>query len=558
MQIPELPRDDMIKNEVAGDLWSRRVGVRMVGGETRLPAVSLRMPHTLSNPARPTWVTWLPFMAAVCAVVFWSGCWKRPTVPDGITTHVTTPVEALVESKQPESTGVPPKEEAPPQEKPATPPETPVQDEPVEPATVWNSLFKETHEHLQKDALEKAAESLAKLKEVQLELTAEQTEQLAAVRSDLDNRTRRRRLRAAIGQLASKEREDVEAAQNQLYEDADAALPLLRESLHDKNPLLVKNSLEMLRRLRRPDDTLPIMVGVLRQTKLQKNWPDAIRQIELIGGAGAGEPLLNLAESSELPEQRIAALTALAAAVDPPPRTTVALLPMILGDGPELPAALLAVSHAVCIHGQHDLWSGRGLAVELSPEQLRQIYALPERLSAIMASGGESPGDAARAAKVLAVATRQIPAEPILGVRVLAFGAEMKTSPAVAVLDGVWNSTAPGAMWRYPIDKEGSILFDLGSKRTVVGVRVWNLNESNGGQHGWKDVAVYIGSIPTELVTPAAKGVIPPALGKNNPVDYSVTVPVNFAQGRYVRLRAENTWSQSSHTGLTEVQILGF
>ncbi len=88
--------------------------------------------------------------------------------------------------------------------------------------------------------------------------------------------------------------------------------------------------------------------------------------------------------------------------------------------------------------------------------------------------------------------------------------------------------------------------------------KIWNLNESSGGQRGWKDVAVCVGSAPAELVTAAAKGVVPPAPGKKLPADYSITVPVNYARGRYVRLRAESTWSKNSHSGLSEVQILGF
>ena len=40
--------------------------------------------------------------------------------------------------------------------------------------------------------------------------------------------------------------------------------------------------------------------------------------------------------------------------------------------------------------------------------------------------------------------------------------------------------------------------------------------------------------------------------------DYSITVPVDFRRGRYVRLRAASTWSQDATSGRAEVQVLGY
>jgi len=113
-------------------------------------------------------------------------------------------------------------------------------------------------------------------------------------------------------------------------------------------------------------------------------------------------------------------------------------------------------------------------------------------------------------------------------------------------------------MWRYPANKPGSILLDLGATRTVAGVRIWNLNQPGAVHCGWKEAAVYVGSSPTALNDPVAIGQIPQAPGAADAPDYSVTIPVDFRQGRYLRLRAAATWSQGSDSGLTEVQVLGY
>ena len=245
--------------------------------------------------------------------------------------------------------------------------------------------------------------------------------------------------------------------------------------------------------------------------------------------------------------------------VDPPQRTVVALLPWIHQDGPELPAALEAVAHAIHVHHLHDLGTRRGLEGELTPEQLEQLDALPARLAQILAGGGSgAKNEAFRAARRLAIAARQVPARPLAGVKVLAYSAQQEGSPAAALLDGAWNTTDTKQMWRYPAGRPGSVVLDLGAVRTVAGVRVWNLNEPGAVERGWKEVAVYVADSPAALADPVATGQIPQGPGAADVPDYSVTIPVDFRRGRYVRLRAAATWSQDGSSGLSEVQVLGF
>ncbi len=363
-------------------------------------------------------------------------------------------------------------------------------------------------------------------------------------------------LRQAVQTLASTNQDDVLAAQNLLFEKSEAALPLLQQATRAADPIEVAGALEMLRRLDWPEKTLPMMVDVLGSPERSACWPDAIREIGLAGAPGAAAPLLQLALTAESPEQRTAALDALALVPDPPRETAAALLPLLFDDGPALGSALLAAARAVSLHGQHDLLSGRGLDAELSAELLKQLTELPARLSAVMARGDDNP--AARAAKRLAIVTRQVSADPLPDVKILAFTGEMKDSPAAALLDGVWNTVDPKLMWRYTADQPGSIVLDLGRERTVAGVRIWNLNESGGGHRGWKDIAVCVGSTPAELAAPVATGIVPQAPGKANLPDFSTTLPVEFARGRYVRLEAQSVWRKDAHAGLTEVQVLGY
>ena len=112
-------------------------------------------------------------------------------------------------------------------------------------------------------------------------------------------------------------------------------------------------------------------------------------------------------------------------------------------------------------------------------------------------------------------------------------------------------------MWRHPIRQRPTIELDLGAEKTVTGVRIWNFNEPAGMHRGWKDVDVFVGNSPTDLVH-VARGIVPMAPGAAESPDYSTVVPVQFARGRYVRLLAKNQWRADVHTGLAEIQVLGF
>jgi len=363
-------------------------------------------------------------------------------------------------------------------------------------------------------------------------------------------------LSRAVQMLASTNRDDVVAAQNLLFEKSESALPLLREATESSDPNVVMGALETLRRLDWSERTLPMMVDVLANPGQSACWPAAIREIGLAGGPGAGGPLLQLALATESHEQRTAALDALARVPNPPRETVASLLPLLFDDGPTLEMAIIAVARAVTLHGQHDLLSSRGLGTELPPELMKQLTELPARLSTVMARGNDDR--AASAAKRLAIITRQISADPLPDVKILAFTGETEDSPAAALLDGVWNTTDSKLMWRHSADQPGSIVLDLGRERTVVGVRIWNFNEPGGSHRGWKDVSVCIGSTPAELATPIATGVIPQAPGKADSPDFGTTLPVEFARGRYLRLEAQSVWRKDSYAGLTEVQVLGY
>src|SRR5690606_26683471 len=125
---------------------------------------------------------------------------------------------------------------------------------------------------------------------------------------------------------------------------------------------------------------------------------------------------------------------------DPPLHTPLALLPIVEQDGPELALALAAVHHAIDVYGMHDLTAQRALEMELSPEEESRLMALPARLARIIESGSGSNDEAVYAAKALAIATKQMTAEPLQGVKITSIGAELEESPAAALLDGVWDT----------------------------------------------------------------------------------------------------------------------
>ncbi|HND55538.1 MAG TPA: discoidin domain-containing protein, partial [Pirellulaceae bacterium] len=161
------------------------------------------------------------------------------------------------------------------------------------------------------------------------------------------------------------------------------------------------------------------------------------------------------------------------------------------------------------------------------------------------------------AARTLAVLLGRVQAQPLTGLKIVRAEGETPESPAAAVLDGVWNSIEAKTMWRHPATVRGALLIDLGQSRTVTSVRVWNWNEPSGGQRGWKEFEIYVSDSPAEL-TPVATGIVPPAPGAANTPDYGTLVPIPPTVGRYVRLQAKSTWTADSHSGLAEVQLLGF
>ena len=111
--------------------------------------------------------------------------------------------------------------------------------------------------------------------------TAQQRETVRELKDAIEtHRAARRRLGSWMKMLASKQRSEVRAAQNRLRRDPDTAIPLLLEAVRSQDrPLLVRNTLEMLRRLRRPDVAVPAMIGVLSRADQQASWPDAVREI---------------------------------------------------------------------------------------------------------------------------------------------------------------------------------------------------------------------------------------------------------------------------------------
>lgn len=391
--------------------------------------------------------------------------------------------------------------------------------------------------------------------------TAQQLEQAQAIRGEIERiLSRQRELRSLIRMLGSQEKEHVRSAESQLAAEPDVALSLLIEAVKSKDDtLLVRNALGLMRRMKRPDVALPAMVSVLANEAQKASWEDAVREISMMGEPGAGEPLLKLILDSKDSEQRAAALQSLVSVVDPPAETQIALLPIVMQGGPELTQALRALHRCVRVHGAYDAAAERNLDLEITPEQSAQLSELPARLEAIMAAptdAGNSP-EAAYEAKVLAMATRRQEPQVLTGLKVYGFGSEMEDSPAAAVLDGVWDSVDYKTQWRHAATDQSSIIIDLGEERTVVGVRIWNFNEPSNTHRGWKEAAVFVSDKP-RIFDPVSIGIVPMAPGAADTPDYSTLIPVDFVRGRYVKLQAKSLWRADAHTGLAEVQVIGF
>jgi hypothetical protein len=411
--------------------------------------------------------------------------------------------------------------------------------------------------------LGKFTEATQKLNEVTAySPTAEQREAVRAITEEIERRLRARRdLQFWVRMLGTERRKDIMAAQSNLRKNPEVALGMLIEASENiDKPILAANSLEALRLLNRPEITLPAMIAVLRRSEQQQVWPAAIREIVRTGRPGAGKPLLELAQSSGLAEQRSAALTALSQVVDPPSDTVLAVLPLLEDDGPALAPSLRAAYHALHVHGQFDLPARRGFDAPLTPEQEEQLAQLPGRLTQLMEmpATDEVAAEVVHGAKVLAYATRQLTPQPLSDVQIHYVQAEATDGPAAAVLDGVWNSVDLKTMWRHPVNGRSTITLDLGQSRTVVGVRIWNFNEASKAQRGWKEVDIIVSDSATEITDPISSGHVPIAPGAAETPDYSTLVPVPFARGRYVRLQAKQLWTSDSHTGLSEVKVLGF
>lgn len=382
-----------------------------------------------------------------------------------------------------------------------------------------------------------------------------------ALRAEVDSRRRSRGLlQQSLKFLGSTESREVAAARIELAKQPDVSMPLLVEaSKAADKPVQVANALSLMVALDRPTISIPAMIAVLRRPDQEKNWPDAASAIERLKRPGAGEPLLELALSVKTPEARTAALTALSKVIDPPARTLLAVLPLVSEDGPALAAALAACVHAVEIHDQYDLVARRGIEIELSADDEKRLAALPKRLQELASTGDSGPtAEAARLAKVLAMMTHLMAAEPLQDMKIVRTGAELPENKAAAVLDGVWNTIDAPSMWRYPATARGTILLDLGSERTVTGVRIWNLNDPAALTLGWKEITIFVSRDPSEVRNPT-NGIVPTAPGIANPHDYSVLVPIAFQRGRYVEISAKSLWATGEgNSGLTEIQVLGF
>jgi hypothetical protein len=384
--------------------------------------------------------------------------------------------------------------------------------------------------------------------------TPEQQERAAAVRVEVRRRQQvRKAWQPQLKLLASASRRDLETVQAELRKEPDVAIPLLAElSQRTDEPAMAAGALETLGVLDRPQQALPLLVAVLKRDSQRELWEVAKRQIVERRQPGAGNSLLELALSGAPIEQRLTALDALSQVIDPPPQTLVELLPLLHADGPLLRRALQAAAHSASVHGQYDLAVDRTLG-ELTPAQDEQLTRLPARLAQLSTAPEGSAQDVALAAQALSVTLRLAMPQPLAVVKV---GASAD-APAAALTDGIWDSADVKTMWRHPADQPGVITLDLGQERTIVCVKVWNINEPGGTARGWKEAEISVGKTETELAS-VARGIVPPAPGIAGSPDYGTLISVPCIRGRYVRLQSASLWQTSGHSGLAEVQVLGF
>jgi hypothetical protein len=419
------------------------------------------------------------------------------------------------------------------------------------------ALLAESRQKLNKGDLEAATRAADNV--LNAAPSDQQRQQAGEIKKLVEEQRRARlRLRTAMGLLASSKRADVRAAQEQLFAEQDAAWPLVIEAAGGKDPTLAANALEMLRVLNQPQRAIPVMIGVLSRGEQKEVWPAAIKELQKINQAGAGEPLLELALGTQDDEQRTAALTALSGIVDPPPQTAIALLPLVNQDGPSLSAVLSAMQHTIEVHRQQDLLTLRGVNDALSSQQLELLGGLAARLQALAGPLDSAPQtDVAVNARKLGIVTQVIPQMPLQKVSLSRFSGEEENGRAAAVLDGQWASTKPEQSWRYPLSGQAFIVLDLGRDCVVSGIRIWNHNQPGAYHRGWKEVDIYVDSRPA-LLAPVASGLVAPAPPTADATDYSVTLSVPFVRGRYIKLQPKNYWRADGISGLAEIQVLGF